>query len=346
MQEFWQRKRPDGSLGRVYWTNLFGRRVSTGQQSLRAARVWKQGKELDGANPRLAAAKKASLVDAIVDMIAELRRRGRKPATISKVTKKLGHYPRIWGLGRKLATIDARAVSQYIDQRLTEPGTGDATVKRITISDELGALRQALKLARRHGLYPFAIEDVLPDRFETGHKPRTDYVPFGDLWRLYGALPQHRRAHMLFYCVTGGRTADSFRAMRKDFDTAAWRIDVHGSKTEGSDRNIPVPEFLRWLVLILLADAPGENLLFTTWSEGSQNRDIKAACRRAGLAPVSTNGLRRTFGHALRSHGYTLDVISKLFGHTTEKLARDVYADFTADELADKVAEHDARGRP
>jgi hypothetical protein len=33
-------------------------------------------------------------------------------------------------------------------------------------------------------------------------------------------------------------------------------------------------------------------------------------------------------------------VISKLFGHTTEKLARDVYADFSTDELAAKVHGH------
>ncbi len=103
-----------------------------------------------------------------------------------------------------------------------------------------------------------------------------------------------------------------------------------------------MPEFLRWLVAIMLANAPGEGLLFAPWSEGSMNRDIKAACRRAGLEPVSTNGLRRTFGHALRCHGFSLDVISSLFGHTTEKLARDVYADFATDELAEKVRKQGA----
>lgn len=332
MRDFWQRR-----AGGSYWTNLFGRRVSTGCKSLRAARAWKAGREVDGANPRLAAAKKASLADAILDLIAELKRRGRSAATVSKVTKKLGHYPRLWGRGRKLATIDARLVGSYIDQRLTEPGTGDGTVKRITIRDELAALRQMLKLARRHGIYPYAIEDVLPDRFETGYRPRADYVPFDDLHRLIGKLREHRRAHVLFFCVTGGRAADAARARREDIDLDGWRITVRGSKTRASWRTIPVPEFLRWPVAIMAATAPGESLLFAPWSEGSQNRDIKAACRRAGLAPVSTNGLRRTFGHALRTHGYSLDVISKLFGHTTEKLARDVYADFDAEELAEKV---------
>jgi integrase len=338
MREFWQRKRADGSLAPTYWTNLFGRRVSTGCTTLRLARAWKDAKLLDGANPRLAASKKATLEDAVRELLAELRRRGRSPKTVDKVRKKLGHFPRLWGASRKLATINSALVDSYIDERLKDPGAArGSSLSRTTIRDELAALRQMLKLARRQGVYPYAIEDVLPLRFEAKIKPRRDFVPFDKLPRFVAELPKHRRAHVLFFCVTGGRAADSFRAMRKDFNVTDWRIDVHGSKTDGSTRTIPVPEFLQPLVTELLETAPGENLLFQPWSEGSMNRDIKAACRRAGIEPVSTNGLRRTFGHALRAHGYSLDVISKLFGHTTEKLARDVYADFTADELADKV---------
>ncbi len=345
MREFWQRKRTDGSYGGPYWTNLFGRRVSTGQPTQRLARAWKDARLVEGANPRLAAAKKANLDDAIADLLGELRRRGRAAGTIDKVRKKLGHFNRLWGKECKLATIDAKKVNTYIDERLQDAGARtDSSLSRTTVRDELAALRQLLKLARRHGHYPYAIEDVLPDRFETGQKPRTDYVPFDRLPALFGKLPANRRAHVLFFCVTGGRTADSFRARREDFDTSGstWRITVRGSKTAGSWRTIPVPDFLQWPVAILLALAPGGGLLFPPWSEGSMNRDIKAACARAGIAPVSTNGLRRTFGHALRSHGYSLDVISRLFGHTTEKLARDVYADFSADELAEKVAKQGA----
>jgi integrase len=338
MREFWRRV-PGGA----YWTNLFGERVTTGCKTRRLARLWKDARILERANPSYAAAQKADLDGAIAELLAELRRRGRAAGTIDKVRKKLGHFNRIWGEDCRLITIDARKVSAYIDQRLTEVGTGDATVKRITIRDELAALRQMLKLARRHKHYPHHVEDVLPDRFETGHRPRTDYVPFDRLPALIWKLAPHRVGHVLFFCVTGGRAADAVRARREDFDTEAWRILVRGSKTRDSWRTIPVPEFLRWYVRFLLAMAPGGDVLFEPWSEGSMNRDIKAACRRASLEPVSTNGLRRTFGHALRQHGYSLDVISKLFGHTTEKLARDVYADFTADELAAKVEKQGKR---
>jgi integrase len=338
MPEFWQRERADGSRSGPYWTNLHGGRVTTGQPTLALARTWKAARLREGADPRLAAAKKAGLEDAVRELLAELRRRGRRPKTIEKVKKKLGHFARMWK-GYRLASIDARLIDTYVEERLKDAGrAAGSTLSRTTIRDELAALRQLLKLARRQGLYPFHIEDVLPIQFETGHRPMTDFVPFDRLGDLLEKLPQHRRAHVLFFCVTGGRNADSFRARREDFDTSAWRITVRGSKTAKSWRTIPVPEFLRAYVESLLAMAPGEGLLFSPWSEGSQNRDIKGACRRAGLEPVSTNGLRRTFGHALRTHGYSLDVISSLFGHTTEALARDVYADFSTDELAAKVA--------
>jgi integrase len=343
MREFWQRERPDGTRGGPWQTNLFGRRVSTGQPTQALARAWKAGKLLDGANPRLAASKKAHLDGAVKDLLAELRRRGRAPGTIDKVRKKMGHFLRLWGKDCRLHTIDARRVNAYIDARMLDAGAArDSSLSRTTIRDELAALRQTLKLAKRLGVYAYPLEDVLPDRFEANVRPRTDFVPYDKLHLLFGQLPEHRRAHILFFCVTGGRCADSFRARREDFDVSGdeWRITVRGSKTRLSWRTIPVPDFLRWPVALLLVLAPGEDRLFSPWSEGSMNRDIKAACRRAGLAPVSTNGLRRTFGHALRSHGYSLDVISKLFGHSTEKLARDVYADFSADELAAKVHGH------
>ncbi len=205
MREFWRRLGPDGKPTGPYQTNLFGRRVTTGQPTVALARTWLAGKLLDGANPRLAAAKKATLDDAVKELLAELRRRGRSPATISKNRKKMGHFLRLWTKECKLATIDAKKVNAYIDVRLLDAGAArDSSLSRTTIRDELAALRQTLKIARRLGLYPYAIEDVLPIQFETGHRPRKDYVPFDALPRLLGTMQAHRIAHVLFFCVTGG----------------------------------------------------------------------------------------------------------------------------------------------
>ncbi len=330
---FFKRKRPDGTDGPVWWTRLNGVRVSTGCADLRAAQAWRRNEERTSANPRHAAAQGARLDDAIRDLEAELRLRGRASGTLSRASQKLGHFARLWGSDRAMSSIDARLVGEYIAIRLKEPGAAsESTVKRITIRDELAFLRQMLTVARRLGTFAAHPDDVLPLSFETGHKPRKDYVPFARLPDLLDHVTSEHASHILFFCVTGARMVDSYRAQRKDFDTKKWRILVRGSKTEGSWRTIPVPTFLQPLVRRLLKDAEGEDVLFRTWP--NMNRDIKAACTRAKLEEVSTNGLRRTFGHALRTHGFDLDTISKLFGHTTIKLVRDVYADVEGDELA------------
>ncbi len=333
--EFWKRERADGSLGDVWWTNLHGRRVTTGQASLENAKAWKRGKLRDGADPRGSAAQKATLEDAVREMYAELHRRGRTAGTQQRCRTKLAHFPRLWGAGCKLAHIDARKVSSYIDARLADSleTTGFKTPKRITIRDELAFLRQTLKLARKQGLYPYAIDDVMPDAFETGHSPKKDWVTEENLPKLIAEVAPHRAAHLLFFVVTAGRLADSFRALPEDFDTTKWRVRVRGSKTEKSDRTITVEPFLRKWVKRLLALAEPENgLLFRPW--GKIWRDLSAACDRAGIPRVSSNGLRRTFGKWHRIRGYSPDFISKLFGHTTPKLALEVYADVEGDELA------------
>jgi integrase len=337
-REFWFREREDGTFGDVYWTNLGGKRVSTDQKTLKDAKRWKERKLTERADPRRAAAETATLADAMREMYAELRRRGRSIGTQTRCRQKLAHFPRLWGEDCKLADIDARKIGQYIDDRLEDSyeTTGFKTPKRITLRDELAFLRQLLKLARRQGLYSYAIDDVLPEQFETGHKPKKDWVREENLPRLLDHVEPRHAAHLLFFVCTSGRLADSYRARREDFNLETWRATVRGSKTEGSYRTIPISDFLHAYVERMLRDAEGDDVLFVDWP--NLHRDLKAACDRAKIPRVTTNGLRRTFGMWHRIRGQSLDTISKLFGHTTAKLVRDVYADIDGDELAELMA--------
>lgn len=331
--EFWRRERPDGTLGKKWWTNLFGRRVSTGFARLRDAEDWKRAQLREGADPRRAAAEKATLDDAMRELYAELRRRGRAASTQDRAKQKLAHFPRLWGEKCKLATIDLVKIQKYVDTRLDDSldTTGFQTPKRITIRDELAFLRQMLKLARRQGLYHFAIDDVL-DRFESGHKPKKDWCTPENLELLLKHVTKAHAAHLLFFLTTAGRLADSYRARWEDFESKRYRALVRGSKTDGSFRTIPIEPLFRPFFDRMLRQAEGEKTLFLPWT--NLHRSLREACGHAGIPPVTTNGLRRTFGKWLRLAGYSLDTISKLFGHTTAKLVRDVYADVDGDELA------------
>lgn len=344
-REFFKRERPDGSKGDIWWTNLGGKRVSTETSNLKAAKRWKERKLIERADPRRAAAEAATLADAIREMYAELRRRGRAAATQKKCRQKLAHFPRIWGEDCKLATIDAKKIAAYLDARLDDSpeATGFITPVRLTLRDELAFLRQTLKLARKQQRYPYAIADVFPDQFETGHKPKKDWAREENLPKLLAHVEPRHAAHLLFFVCTAGRLADSYRAKREDFKTGPdWRAHVRGSKTDGSFRTVPVEDFLHTYVKRMLRDAEGEDVLFVDWP--NIHRDLKAACGRAGIPAVTTNGLRRSFGMWHRLRGFSLDTISKLFGHTTAKLVRDVYADVDGDELAELMALEKARG--
>lgn len=331
-KQFWKRQRPDGSFGDDWQTSIGGKRVSTKTSNLAAARRFKARREIERADPRHAAAEAATLADGMKDLYADIARRGRSEATRERAKQKLGHFPRIWGEKLPMAAIDARKVADYIDARLADSyaTTGIKTPKRITIRDELAFLRQMLTLARRHGYYPLHVDDVMPINFETGHKPKKDFATAENLEKILSKVEPRHAAHLLFFVITAGRLADSYRAERGDFNTASWTALVRGSKTDGSYRTIPILEHLRPYVTRMLHDAE-PNLLFLPWD--NIHRDLRGACDRAKVPRVTTNGLRRTFGKLARVHGYTLDTISKLFGHTTEKLVRDVYADIDGDDL-------------
>jgi integrase len=334
---FYRRQRPDGTYGKTYWTRINGQRVSTGCTDLRAAEAWRRVREREAADPTYLRAKSARLEDAVSDFLAELRRRGRAPKTIEKNQKKLGHILVKWGDDFPLGSVDARLVSSYIDERLTEQGIRKGEpVSRLTIRDELVAIRQVLTLARRHGQFAAHPDDVMPVRWETKHKPKKDWIKEKDLEKLLAKLPARRAAHLLYFVCCAGRLADSFISLREDWHLTPKgkeTVLVRGGKTPGSWRTNPITPFLLPWVRRMLKDAPGKTVLFDPWLDGNLGRDLKAACKRAGVAPVSTNGLRRSFGMWHRIRGYDLDSISKLFGHTTAKLVRDVYADVGGEEL-------------
>lgn len=345
-RDFWRRKRRDGTLGRVYWTNFGGSRVSTGCTSLGAARVWKAARERERADPRLAAAQKATFGGAVRELYAELRRRDRSAATQKRARQKLGHFVRLWGERMPMINVDALLVSKYIDVRLTEEGIREgSTVQRITIRDELAFLRQLLKLARRHGTYPHAVDDVLPLVFPTGHKPKKNWCRERDFPKLLRQLSTLRAAHLAWIVATGSRLGESYRAHRGDADSTAYRVLIRGSKTEGAWTTIAIPSRMRkWLRFALLrvredCDRP----MFLPWQ--NMQRDCKAACVRAGIPKVTAHDLRRSFGKWLRLHGFDLETISKLLRHTSPKLAREVYADVEGDELAVVVENAEAIGK-
>ncbi len=328
MPEFFRRKRRDGTRGKTWWTHIGGRRVSTKCQDLTAAKLWKRTRERSDADPRNAAAHRARLDNAIRDTEAELVRRDRSAATLDRCSQKLGHFARLWGLDCPLASIDARRVNAYIDTRLAEKAS------RTTVRDELAFLRQLLKIARRSGSFAAHVDDVLPIHFDPKIKPVTRWIRPEHLPKLLEHVTPAHAGLIAFAVATGARLGECYRARRSDVNLKAGTVTLRGTKTAAAKRTIPIAPFMRPLLTRALK-AGGPDLLFRVWPK--IQRDMRDACKRAGVPEVTPNDLRRSFGKWHRARGFEPSLIAVLLGHTTDRLAQTTYATVEGAELKSLV---------
>ncbi len=280
-------------------------------------------------------AAETSLNDAIDEYLQDLDRRGAADATKKIAREKCGHFVRLWTHTMPLSRVDARLVNAYIDARQKH-------ASNFTIKKELGHLRQVLVLARHQNRFHLGLEQVFPPFFRGGHKPRKRCPSFEELRSLMTHLTSQRAAHVAFIASTGARLGESFRALRQDVDLKTGLVFLRGTKTEGSKAHVPITPLVQPLLEWALAHAPGKRQLFWPW--GKLHRDMAAACKRAGIEPVTPNDLRRAFLTWHRQAGISIELLTELSRHTTTKLIETTYgrlqpkdaAALIAKELADR----------
>ena len=291
-----------------------------------AAVLWVNEQERASANPRYRDAAKATLFPAIEAAQRELQRRKRSAGTLSKFTQKAGHLLRLWGSDMTLARISAATVEDYIAAREREG------VKPITVHAELQALRLILKVAAHHGLFEAKLEQVMPILYSSQHKPRTRWLSLDEMRALFDHVEEHHAAHLGFMAATGARRGESQRAERQDVDWDRGVVRIRGTKTEGAAAEIPITAITAELLAWSLACAPNkEGVLFRPWH--NLNRDVAAACERAGIARCSPNDLRRTFAQWHRTKGIGAGDLAIMLRHTTSKLAETTYAKLSGENL-------------
>ncbi len=287
-------------------------KVSTNCTDRKAAEKRAGELEREALDPANAAANRATTLDACTEFLRSRQRRGRADGTLHHYRIKLGHVIRL--MPKRLGDVDAAACERFIEQRLEE-GAAQTTVKK-----EIRALGATLRHARRQGLYLRDVEAVVPELEET-YKPRERALTPWELVGLANSLPTERAAHVAFIVVTGARWSESVRARLED--VVGSMVLLRGTKTERALRTVPVPPSVRGALAWSLANAPGETPLFAPWA--NVRRDLAKACLELGIAAVTPNDLRRTFGTWLRQSGVTPDLIGMAMGHTTGRMAERVY---------------------
>ncbi len=317
---------PRGKRG-ILWTRILGKRKSTGCKDRKAALLRARDMERIAANPLHAAANQTTVSRAAFDMLAAARARGVAPGTLKMYTTKAGHLIRLLGADTSLATIDADKVDGYINQR-REEGAGS-----YTISKDLCALRQTLKVARRAGRYQRTLEEVMPSEFATEYEPRRRWLTEAEVEKLCAELSPERAARIRYALGLGCRMSEVLRACEGDIDWERRIARVHGTKTHKSDDDVPIlPEMERHLRIALRDAKPESGLLFPSrWP--SNWRDMERACKRAGIPLPTWNDLRRTAGTWLRRRGVAPHLIGRFLRHGSSVMAERVYARLDAEGL-------------
>lgn len=235
------------------------------------------------------------------------------------------HLARILGEHTLLAQIDAQQVDHYLSTRHKEGAA------RTTQWKELCTLRGALKLARRHKLYPYPLDEVMPETFDGREStPGTAHLLLPDVAKLLAVLPEPRAAVVAYIVATAADWSSVALARKPDVDLKAGLVTVHGSKTAHRQRTVPILKPFKSLLERAVKGMP-----FAPWD--SVRRDLGVACKRAGVLKVTPRDLRRSTGRILRAMGVEPSLIGPMLGHADSRMVEKVYGRLEPKELGSLI---------
>lgn len=274
-----------------------------------------------------------SLADAMDTLREHKRRRGVSDATMRILSQKRARLEEHFGEGRDVLTITLSDTERYVEARrqaeVTRIGEdGQPYVRPLsdhTIAKELGTLRAALRVLRKHDLYPADPSDIWPDTIVGVYTPRDRWLTPAEYRALLEALPVGRRQYVTIYCYTGLRLSELYQC-RREADT----LVVSQTKGRRQERTIP-------LAAPAIDALDAHPLPWVPWTSQNMNRDLRTACNRAGIESCSANDFRRTFASWLVQAGVPELTVIRLMGHTSSAMVRRVYAQLAPETLADAI---------
>lgn len=319
--------------GNIIWTRLPDEgRVSTGCKDPEAAYLWRADHERRRADPTYSAARETTLRAAVTSFVSELKTAQRRPHTLSFYRTKLGHALRVIGEDTPLVEIDARVIQSFLKTRLEEDGGASPR----TVKKELAALQSMLKAARHRGEFVTDPKLLMPLRFNAPYEPRRRFLTRPEVPKLLAELLPHHAAWVCLALACAGRLSE-VNGLRHA-DVSETTIRIRGTKTKGSDKEIPILAIARPFLERALRDGTGTNgRIVHTWMSSNASRDLRAACTRAGIEPVSPNDLRRTVASWLVQGGVPTNLVAFMLRHTSSQMVERVYGRQTAETVGSLV---------
>lgn len=274
-----------------------------------------------------------ALADAMDVLREHKRRKGCSGATLRMLAQKRARLEEHFGPECDVLTISLADTERYLDARrasmvvrLDKDGEQiEQPTSDHTIAKELGTLRQALRVLRKHDLYPGDPTLIWPDALRAVYTPRDRWLTVEEYKLLLGAVKPSRRKYVTLYCNTGLRLSELEQATRLGDD-----LLVRQTKGVKQDRVIPLSTDAK----AVLDETP---LPWPRWNSSNSNRDLRVACKAAEIERCSANDFRRTFCSWLCQAGVPELTIIKLMGHTSSEMVRRVYAQLAPATLTDAI---------
>ncbi|MCM1368645.1 MAG: tyrosine-type recombinase/integrase [Roseburia sp.] len=139
-----------------------------------------------------------------------------------------------------------------------------------------------------------------------------------------------------FYLLTGARPSEALRVAWKDISSATLRI--RGTKTDVSDRSIPISTALKEL----LNEIPrtGDRLFPYTYGTVRYYFD-RLRCKLS--FDMTLKDLRHTFGTRCLEAGVSMKTVQKWMGHSNYETTANIYSHITTDFEREEAAKLDRR---
>lgn len=271
------------------------------------------------------------------DVIIARRREGKVEGTERTYVRTGRHACRIFGADTAVDSLTRADLERYIGVRLAEKSrTG--TVKRSTVAMELSKLRATLRYAGLHGRYSGDVQRIWPrEALRKAYKSRERYLTREEYARLHAELERRagRGDWLAGYVYTGCRKSELRRITAADVDLAALTVRIRGTKTDPSDRVIPIAPALRPVVERRMEGLAEGAPLWPLWHYA---KVVNNSTRALGMPAVNANDLRRTFCSWLAQAGVPEGACARLMGHGSTRMVRSVYARFGSADLSVFVA--------
>jgi integrase len=193
-----------------------------------------------------------------------------------------------------------------------------------TFVHELETLRAIFEYARKHGLIltnPAAAIKRPKVTFSQAVIPTRDqFVELVTQLRQSGDRAGERKtsdaAHLVeFLAYSGARIGEARAARWVDVNFQNNMIRIHGTKSERSDRLIPMTVALREFLLKLRSDwnpAPADRIT----KINSAKKSLATACRKAGFAKFTHHDFRHFFATTCIESGVDIPTVSRWLGHS------------------------------